>query len=376
MKSPKLLVLTASTGFGHTSAARAIVEEAIGRGLEAKAVDVLEYTSPAFAAWYRGGYEMLVRRRPKLWGYLYKTSDRPLMNYLVQTSLDWWNCRHLRDLIEEYQPDWIVCTHSLPQPRLRTLQKRLGGGFKTSVVVTDLYVHRMWLRGKPNLYFVPQDYSRQVLQTRRKKLAVGSKVTGIPIHPSFLENQASAQARSELGLSNEFTIVLSAGGIGGGPVMEVAQSLAKTGRQVCVVAGRNDALLPGLQKIASDHEKMRVYGALPPEEMSKLMRAAHVMVGKPGGLTTFECLALGLPFLVYWPLLIPGQEEGNAQFLQEVGAGLICRDLESMIQAVERLSQDSQALAEMRERALAHAYPIAAQAIVDELVAQSSAGTK
>ena len=37
------------------------------------------------------------------------------------------------------------------------------------------------------------------------------------------------------------------------------------------------------------------------------MACADLAVGKPGGLSTSECLALGLPMLVVSP--IPGQEE-------------------------------------------------------------------
>ena len=50
------------------------------------------------------------------------------------------------------------------------------------------------------------------------------------------------------------------------------------------------------------------------------MAAADLLIGKPGGLTTSEALAAGLPVAVVSPY--PLQEEANANFLLEHGAGL------------------------------------------------------
>ena len=52
-------------------------------------------------------------------------------------------------------------------------------------------------------------------------------------------------------------------------------------------------------------------------EMDELMTAADLFVGKPGGLTTSEVLAKGLPMVVINP--IPGQEERNSDHLLEAG---------------------------------------------------------
>ena len=78
-------MLSASTGNGHMAAAYALEDEARGQGFEAKTADALVFASKGFRAWYAGGYETLVRRRPELWGHLYRSSDRPMFNYHFQT---------------------------------------------------------------------------------------------------------------------------------------------------------------------------------------------------------------------------------------------------------------------------------------------------
>ena len=51
------------------------------------------------------------------------------------------------------------------------------------------------------------------------------------------------------------------------------------------------------------------------DKVPELMSASELVVTKPGGLTTTESLASGLPIIVINP--IPGQEEENAEFLEK-----------------------------------------------------------
>jgi processive 1,2-diacylglycerol beta-glucosyltransferase len=56
--------------------------------------------------------------------------------------------------------------------------------------------------------------------------------------------------------------------------------------------------------------------------MPDLMRVATLFVGKPGGLSSSECMAAGLPMVLINP--IPGQEVRNSDFLLEEGAAVRC----------------------------------------------------
>ena len=55
-------------------------------------------------------------------------------------------------------------------------------------------------------------------------------------------------------------------------------------------------------------------------EVPELMSISDLVITKPGGLTTTESLASGLPIVVINP--IPGQEEENAEFLQKKQVGI------------------------------------------------------
>lgn len=357
MADPRLLILSASTGNGHMSAAFAIAAEAERAGLVAVVIDVMDVTPDAFTSWYRGGYEKLVKDRPELWGHLYRSSDRPLFNYGFQTILDFTFTRRIRKIIEEMRPDWVVCTHSLPQPRLVPLRREFG--FRMGIVVTDLYVHRMWLRGRPDAFFVPQEWTKEVLARRKPRLGSHCVVTGIPIHPVFGER------RGERVWGGDRYAIVSSGGIGGGPLLEAVAVILGEGWRVRVVAGRNQAAFEALTDQFGGDERVEVFGHVDAAKMAQLMQESHLLVSKPGGLTTFESLASGIPFCVYWPFLIPGQEEGNATFLRDIGAGVIARDLDSLRLELGKL--DDGTLQTMSEAGLSQALPNAAAEIVQAL---------
>lgn len=375
-KGPSILVLSASTGNGHVSAAEAIVAEAKSRGLRAEHIDVLDHVSKGFRAWYRGGYEVLVRKRPKAWGTLYRTSDRPRFNYHFQTNLDKQFCKRLEKVVKERQPDWIVCTHSLPQPALDRIRR--VGNFKVAVVVTDLYVHRMWLRGRVDRYFVPQQWSKEVLERRLPHFKGEIVVTGIPINRLFSEQGAKEDCRArmakELGMPSgaevEKWALVSSGGIGGGPLVEVAKLMSKSDFRTVVVAGRNERTRALLEEQMAGCNNVTVLGAVSQKQMAQLMGASEFLVAKPGGLTTFEALASGLPFVVFWPFLIPGQEEGNAEFLAETGAGVIAKDLGELEAVLKSFESDPGKLRVMAVAAHEQAQPKATQLIVENLESQ------
>jgi processive 1,2-diacylglycerol beta-glucosyltransferase len=350
----KILILSASAGNGHISAAKAILAEAQRLGVQAHHEDCLDFTGEGFRRWYAGGYETLVRENPALWGKLYWWSDRPSVAFAAQTALDDYFCRRLEPLIQAQQPDWVLCTHSLPQPHLAKFRETYG--FKVAVCVTDLYPHRMWLRGHPDQYVVPTPFTKDALVRRLPWAEPVTTVTGMPVHPAFYPAKSVDQNK----------ILLTAGGISGGPITAVAKALVNLGAPLAIATGRNQALREFLTKHFSE-PNVNVYGQLTLEEMAEQMRTASVLVGKPGGLTTFESLTSGLPMVVYRPILIPGQEEENARYLESTDSGIVVDDLSALRGTVEMLLNDPERRLSMRRNAIQAAPGGAAERIVELL---------
>ena len=309
--------------------------------------------------WFGGGYETLVLRQPKLWGHLYRSSDRPLWNFWFQTALDWIFCKNIELLIQTFRPTWVICTHSLPQPRLATLAKHYK--FRTAVVITDLHPHRMWMRGKPDQYYVPLAQTKALLERRLPSARGKIDVAGMPINPVFRGNEREDS-------SGAIRVILAAGGIGGGPIEAAAAELAKLPIRLSIVTGRNETLFNQVEQRFAGVDNVHVFSFMSQEELAEQMASADILVSKPGGLTTFEALASGIAFVVLEDLLIPGQEEDNAKFLVDSGAGLIAKDLGLVATAVVGLIGDPKRLRGMQSAALHQSKPQATKEIADHLL--------
>ena len=95
--------------------------------------------------------------------------------------------------------------------------------------------------------------------------------------------------------------------------------------------------------------------------------AADLLVGKPGGLTSSEARAAGLPLVAIHP--IPGQEERNLAHLIEWGAAIACHTPATLGWRVRSLLDDAERLQRMRMQARASSRPDAASEVAQAVLA-------
>jgi processive 1,2-diacylglycerol beta-glucosyltransferase len=86
-----------------------------------------------------------------------------------------------------------------------------------------------------------------------------------------------------------------------------------------------------------------------------------MILTKPGGMTTAEALARGLPMMILDP--IGGQEERNSDVLLEAGAAVKCTEVTLVAHKLRRLLDDPPRLERMREAARQLGRPNAARDI-------------
>jgi processive 1,2-diacylglycerol beta-glucosyltransferase len=372
----RVLVLSASAGAGHLRAAEAIEKAIRLRNLasEVQHLDVLRYTNKMFRHFYSKAYIDLVNNAPEVLGWLYDYLDDPRKNDPIRLAFDRLNANPFIQYLKRYQPDVAVCTHFLPSGIISSLKGEGKVKVLNTVVVTDFDVHAMWLCRHVEQYFVALEET----QVHLKAMGVPQSlvtVSGIPIDPVFAEPKNKRAMRRKHGLDpDRFTILVSAGGFGVGPVGHMMQALARLSHPVQVVAvcGRNAALEAELTtKVKEFANQTAVLFTLVgfTTEMDELMTAADLFVGKPGGLTTSEVLAKGLPMVIINP--IPGQEERNSDHLLEQGAAIRCNNLPALAYKVDTLIDTPGKLAHLSENARAMGKPEAASLVVDRLVALS-----
>ena len=377
----KILLLSVSAGAGHMRAAQAIEAHAnlAGGAAVATHLDVMNYVSAGFRKLYTDFYIKLVNKAPALWGYLYHATNEAQADSSMQRlrrGVERLNTRALLREVEAFRPDAIICTHFLPAEILSRALRQGQLSCPVWVQVTDFDLHRMWLHEHMSGYFATND--EVAFRMRDQGIADARiHVTGIPIMPAFAQAPPRAQAAAALGLDpRRTTILLMGGGAGLGSLDTVAaRLLALDGDfQLIVLAGKNAAALAALRQLAARHPgRLLAQGFT--DQVERLMACADLVITKPGGLTTSECLAMGLPMIVNSP--IPGQEERNADFLLEQGVALKAFDGVTLEYRVRHLLANPAKLAEMRAKAVALGRAGAADAVLARVLggAASAAAT-
>ena len=144
--------------------------------------------------------------------------------------------------------------------------------------------------------------------------------------------------------------------------------------ELVVVCGNNKKLKEQLDKfIEKGGEKHIVYHTLGfTKEMHEWMAMASLFIGKPGGLSCSECLAMGLPMVIWNP--IPGQEMFNTLYLLENGAAIFPNNISTLSFRVDELLKIPSKLAEMSRNAKAISRGDAAKFIVDNAIEHNGEG--
>ena len=372
----KILLLSASAGAGHVRAADALLNACRLRGLESNAEhwDMLKYTNRVFRHLYGQMYLDLVNTAPAMLGLFYDISDTPYRHDKMRVMFEKLNSRRFLRSLRRFNPTIVVCTHFTPAAVLSWLVEKGESDLKPTVVVTDLDCHAMWLIRHYQRYFVARTETKRYL-TRIGVPESKVDVTGIPIDPLFEKPLDKIAVRHKFGLDpNRFTILVSAGGYGVGPVESIISELLQVGQnaQVVAIAGRSAELKDRLEKLKSAESnsggKLTVVGYT--TEMDQYMAAADILIGKAGGLTTSEALARGLPICIVNP--IPGQEERNSDHLLEEGAAIRCNNLPALAWKIDQLVSDPARFEAMKLRTLQIARPDAARSIVESILGSGS----
>ena len=361
--------MSAGAGTGHIKAAEALELSFAADGRVADVInnDALQYTNKLFRDFYSRFYTSLVRSAPNFLGWWYKTSDEPWHTDRMRNMIDRLNTKPLVRFIRKFDPHITVCTHYMPAGIISHLIAAKQLQAHLSIVVTDFDFHAMWLSRSFHRYFVAIDETRAHLEM----LGIPNEritVSGIPIDPVFQYPVNRKEERLRLGLNPEKPVLLlSAGAFGVGPTEFMVERMLNlaSDAQTVIICGRNGELKQRILKLTdSQSSRFKVLGYT--DEMHKLMKMADIFIGKPGGMTTSEAIACGLPMCVVSP--IPGQEERNSDHLLEEGIAVKCNDLTTLPFKLERLLEDPDRLMRMKANALRFAKPTASTTIVNTLL--------
>jgi processive 1,2-diacylglycerol beta-glucosyltransferase len=366
----RVLILHASLGAGHLTAAKALCEAFQHfPEIEVLCEDALDYANSLYRSTVTQAYKQLSEKLPQLYKAFYEGSDISDLDKSLDSNLVWAKLERpffteLGEFVRSANPDAIVCVQQIPSRLLQLMDQAEESATPQYVVVTDVIAHSTWINYGVNGYFLPNSLSANLL-VQRGVNPTGLHVTGIPIKLEITVPKNKPEVRSRHNLPLQLPVIsVFCGGLNPRRVRAMVSDLLQSSipLRLVLVAGRNERLVDAWDDLVSS-DTVQIQKLESIDYVDDLVVASDLIITKAGGLITSEILARGTPMILVDP--IPGQEEQNADVIAAAGAGVQIRLMEMVAPAVQYLLKHPDRLVEMRESALELGQPRAALNIAE-----------
>lgn len=317
----QFLILSCNTGEGHNSAAKALKAFFEQQGDSCEIKDALSFWSPEKSKFISRGHVFIYRNLPKLFGISYrfeenhppKDGNESFMYDLVTRG-----CESLLEYLNSTNFDAVICTHIFSGMMMTKLRRMNRSNIPCYLIATDYTCSPGFAENDLDGYFIPHE----MLRNEFVKNGVPDKkiiASGIPINPAFYSSLSKEEAKRKLHLPADKRIVLlTCGSMGCGPMKALTHDLPELlpcDVRLVVICGNNRRLFKSLTKDAGLFENLSVIGYT--KRMPIYMDAASLIITKPGGLSTTEAAAKGLPMIFI--NAVPGCETHNLDFFVSNG---------------------------------------------------------
>ncbi|HKE95632.1 MAG TPA: glycosyltransferase, partial [Povalibacter sp.] len=259
--------------------------------------------------------------------------------------------KRLESIVASYAPDVIVSTQMIPAAMISALKRRGRVHVPVIGVLTDYGVHDFWRQQGIDRYCI----AHASIADPTDDSTAAAVATGVPLMPAFAQPMTQAEAKRQLHLDQQRRYVLILGGGLGLSVEAIAARLLEYPSRcsLIVMPGKNSSArvalsrqIAGGEQGDSSHDRVHLFEWT--DRMDVFIRAADVVVGKPGGISVAEVLACGRPLLATRSL--GGQEGFNVRFLEQHQVGALVPDAE-LAARIDTMIESPQELAEIQQRA-------------------------
>ncbi len=353
----KVIVFYASYGGGHLSAARSINEYIVNNypDVQTELIDCVKYINKALEAVTTKAYSEMAKKVPNAWGHIYKGADSGPISKISTTSNKVMAIK-LKKLLEEKNPDLVICTHPFASQMCSYLKRKGKTNVKIATILTDFAIHNQWTVGHEytDYFFVSHLGMKQDLINEG---IAPYKIydTGIPLSNKFLLEYDKEEILKSFGLTPGKKTVLFFGGgelgLGKTHTLNIFKSFVRNDNiQIVAISGKNPKMKEHFESFVEEMGKENSVKILEyTDKVAQLMSISDLVVTKPGGLTTTESLASGLPIVVINP--IPGQEEENAQFLEDNKVAIWIKKDDNVENILNNLFSNPDKMQDMKVRA-------------------------
>ncbi|MFV0336996.1 MAG: MGDG synthase family glycosyltransferase [Chthoniobacterales bacterium] len=312
----RILILTASFGEGHNTAAKNIREALLKENpdsVEVTIADIYQKTNPACNKGIQVGYSLAINRFTTLWRFLFCLLSCPgLLEFTIPLFRGL--RKELQQQIHDFQPHVIVSTYPV-YSFLITHLREVKPSFKTpfiTVVTDSTMINSAWYRSPSTAFIVPDKPTAKVLTDGNISPAT-IHILGFPVSQKFtslpreIKNGPPWKILHLPSSRQNWTI----------HALRLLNSLPNL--EITVVTGKFKAIRKALEDAGLDRApRIKILGWT--DDMPQLLATHHLFIGKAGGAIVQEALAAHCPFIVSH--VVPGQEEGNIALIEKSKIGL------------------------------------------------------
>lgn len=340
--TPTVLIVHASVGSGHRSAAIGIEEafDALERmkkegtledvplpdNLSVEVLDILEFgriifdgdkTASMFTGVTRPFYDVT-------WRYAF--TGRLLWGGGTVWSRVMFP--KFTRYIEEKKPIAVICTHITAANVVVGARMLTKQNFPLLCVPTDYEAEGFWPHKTTDLFCAANEYMAETLRPRKvpeKEI----RITGIPTRDDFRQTYNKEEVRAKLELpQNKLLVLVLAGAYLPRPYVHLRSTMDAVLPYMHTYSDMHFVFIAGQDKEYAQHTRqsskelgltnVTVFEYV--EGMASLMAASDLVICKSGGLVVTECLCAQVPMILLGRAY--GQEKANVRMLTSVGAAM------------------------------------------------------
>ncbi len=360
---PLVIVMHASVGSGHRSAANAIAQalklmaaehaEQTTAGqdgcpympadMEIEVIDVLDYGRIVFDGDKTASMFVGPSRPIYDWTWRYTFTGHLLWG----GGTVWSHVMYPKftEYVRKRKPMAIICTHITAANVAVAARMLTAQHFPITCVPTDYEIEGLWPHQSVDAFYVATESMAETLRPRHVPEERIS-ITGIPTREDFRLPHDRALTRQALGLPQDKTVVLAlAGAYLPRPYAHFRTALDNllpflhtldSSMHFVFVAGNDKTYAAHLRQACKELGLANATVLDYVDDMAALMAASDLVICKSGGLTVTECLCAQVPMVLLGKAY--GQEKANVRMLTSLGAAMHVTTWRELLDALRHVA--------------------------------------
>ena len=351
----RILIPYATYGSGHKSIAEYIKKYFEENGdYECLTLDLITDSSYIVSKFSKKTTEFFMTKLPSIWSLLYYGFDNKISAYISgKINLNLYDNKKLKKIITDFNPDITIATHFFGTDLINKYNKLNLTNSKLVTVITDYQSHDFWLNSiKGTDAIIVSSLNERIKLLKRGFKNKQIHTSGIPILSDLtpLENKNDILKKLNLD-TNKKTVLFFVGG-GNGALLNLTyfKHILKNDYDcnLIFIAGKNKKAEKRAKEMLNEYKRKntKIYGFV--TNVSELYKISDIVITKPGGAQTTECLLFNKPMILIKSN--GGQEIGNRRFLVSNGFAKWARNKKSFASSLNTLLKNNKELEKMKKK--------------------------